>query len=259
MIPVVDDLARVVACAPLGDYTVLTLHSFAIAQGARPGQFITIATDQLLRRPFSVYRIDRGAGTLAVAFDAIGDGTRWLAAREPGDVVRVVGPLGHGYEIGAPDGGDLVVGGGYGAAAVAGLADALADRGRAVHAILGARTANRIFRDDLLDRSCETVTVTTDDGSAGARGVVTDVLGEVVRAHGITTVYACGPNQMLRAVSESCGTLGVRAQLAVEEFMACGIGVCWTCVFPVRVNGTVSHLRSCTEGPVFAGASIAWP
>ncbi|HVL32897.1 MAG TPA: dihydroorotate dehydrogenase electron transfer subunit [Actinomycetota bacterium] len=261
MIPVVVPDARVVAADTAGAYRVLTFASRAIAEGARPGQFVNIAVGDgcgLLRRPFSVYRVDRTLGTVSVAFDAIGEGTRWLAVRAPDDTIDVVGALGHGFEVPDPRGADLIVGGGYGSAALAYLADELAQRGREVHAILGARSSDRIFRDDLIDASCATVTVTTDDGSAGVQGLVTDALPEIARAHDVTTVYACGPNRMLAAVGELCANLGIASQLAVEEFMACGIGVCWTCVLPVRRGDAIAHQRSCTEGPVFEGAAVAW-
>lgn len=256
MIPIVTDVP-VVASGSLGAYRVLTFRDHAIAAGCRPGQFVNIATGELLRRPFSVYRVDRHTGDVSIAFDAIGPGTHQLAARAEGDRVDVVGPLGHGFEVPEPDGSsDLLVGGGYGSAALAFLADELAARGRTVHAILGARSADRVFRDELLERACASITVTTNDGTAGERALVTDVMPRVMSEHGIGTVYACGPMAMLRAVGAVAGSL--RCQLAVEEFMACGIGVCWTCVLAVRADGTTKHLRSCTEGPVFEASAVAW-
>ena len=256
MIPVATE-ATVTACETLGAYRVLTFRAPQVASGARPGQFVNIASEHaFLRRPFSVYMLDRALGTVSVAFDAIGDGTRWLGARAPGDALDIVGPLGHGFEVPEPDGGaDLIVGGGYGSAALAFLADELAQRGREVVALLGARTAARLFIDDTLRGSCNSIHTTTDDGSEGHPGIVTDLLADIVRSRNITTIYACGPMRMLEAVAAAAP---VRAQLAVEEFMACGLGVCWTCVLPVRVGNDVKHLRACTEGPVFAAEAVAW-
>ncbi|MFN2614240.1 MAG: dihydroorotate dehydrogenase electron transfer subunit [Actinomycetota bacterium] len=255
MIPIAVS-APVVGSTRMGDYHVLTFRDFDIARGARPGQFVNVATDRFLRRPFSVYRADPSTGDIAIAFDAIGPGTGWLAGRAAGDRLDVVGPLGHGFEVPQTSSPDLVVGGGYGSAALSFLAEQLAARGRRVHAILGARTAARLFVDDALRTSCASVELTTDDGSAGARGFVTDVMQRVIEAHEIGTIFACGTMPMLRAVSETAKS--VPAQLAVEEFMACGIGVCWTCVLPVHANGSRKHLRSCTEGPVFKAANVAW-
>lgn len=259
MIPVVTD-ATVTESTSLGAYRVLSMRAREVATGARPGQFLNVAVGggTLLRRPFSVYRTDRALGTVSIAFDPIGRGTEWLAARAPGDELNIVGPLGHGFEVGEPGGADLLVGGGYGSAALAFLAQELAERGRVVHAVLGARTAGRVFRDETLRRWCASITVTTDDGSAGRAGVVTDAMPEACKEHGVTAVYACGPNRMLRAVGEAALAIGVPAQLAVEEFMACGIGVCWTCVLPVLTDGSIAHRRTCTEGPVFRASEVAW-
>lgn len=238
----------------LGDYIVLSFHAPSIASAAVPGQFVNIALEPggacILRRPFSIYEADASSGDVSVAFDAIGSGTRWLSTRFKGQTLDVVGPLGTGFTV--EPGPALLVGGGYGTAALTFLARALPGP---VHAIVGARSASRLFIDDALRSVAASITVTTDDGSAGTRGVVTDVMPAVIAEHGIQTVYACGPNVMLKAVGTAAG---VPTQLAVEEFMACGIGVCWTCVVPVRANGSVAHSRVCTEGPVFEGAALAW-
>jgi dihydroorotate dehydrogenase electron transfer subunit len=253
--PVMVD-APVVGCDTLGAYRVLRFDAPAIAAGFRPGQFVNIAIGDgthLLRRPFSVYRAD--SSTVSVAFDAIGAGTGWLARCSPGSVLSVVGPLGEGFEVGGAPGSVLLVGGGYGTAALVTLAQQVAAQGGTVHAIVGARNAARLFRDADFEAACASVTLVTDDGSVGQRGLVIDPMPALIEQHGIDTVYACGPNRMLEAVAK---TSTVTCQVAVEEFMACGIGVCWTCVFPIRVDGVVKHLRSCTEGPVFEGAEIAW-
>jgi dihydroorotate dehydrogenase electron transfer subunit len=103
------------------------------------------------------------------------------------------------------------------------------------------------------------IAVTTDDGSAGERGRVSDVLPQVLTKTGSDVVYACGPMAMLRAVAELCAQQGIPCQVAVEESMACGIGVCMTCVLPVIGEDGVSRMvRSCVEGPVFLGDRVRW-
>lgn len=252
--------ATVTAVARVGAYDVLALEAPAIAAGVRPGEFVMLATDvALLRRPFSVYRADAGAGTIAIAFDAIGAATAWLAGRVPGDALDVVGPLGRGFTIPAEPGCDVVVGGGYGTAALVFLAEQLAATGGTVHAVLGGRNAERVFDDEALNAVCASVGVTTDDGSRGRRGIVTDPLPALIERFAPRAVYACGPMKMLEAVARAGMEAGVPTELAVEEFMACGIGVCWTCVVPVGVDGALKHLRLCTEGPVFPGEAIVWP
>lgn len=258
--PLVEvEIATVTAREQLGAYHVLRLASPGIARVVRPGEFVNITVETgVLRRPFSVYRADPDGGEVAVAFDAIGAGTGWLAARSPGDRLDVVGPLGHGFDVPDDPSVCLVVGGGYGAAALAFLAEQLVARGGTVHAVLGGRTATRVFEDDILNEVCASVAVTTDDGSRGRAGVVTDVVPALIDRFAPSTVFACGPNPMLAALGTLGVSLGVPTQLAVEEFMACGVGVCWTCVVPVRTDGEVTHQRCCTEGPVFAGETLAW-
>ncbi|MGZ4213661.1 MAG: dihydroorotate dehydrogenase electron transfer subunit [Actinomycetota bacterium] len=261
MNPVVRTVS-VAGASRFGAYRVLTVDAPDIAKGARPGQFLNICIQpggaHILRRPFSIAGTDAGAGTVSVVFDAIGQGTHWLAARAAGDHVDVVGPLGHGFDVPADPGTDLLVGGGYGTAALSFLAAELEARGGDVHAIIGARSRARLYEDERLNESCASIALVTDDGSGGVQGVATDPMPQMIRRFSPRVVYACGPMPMLRATAAVASANGVASQLAVEEFMACGIGVCWTCVLPVRRNGDVKHLRSCTEGPVFDGAQVAW-
>ena len=146
MNPVIN-LAPVVSASRFGAYRELTIEAPEMAAGARPGQFLNICVQpggaHLLRRPFSIARADRDGGTVSIVFDPIGLGTQWLGAREKGDVVDVVGPLGHGFDVTADPGVDLLVGGGYGTAALAFLAAELDARGGQVHAIVGARSRAR--------------------------------------------------------------------------------------------------------------------
>ncbi|MGH8971493.1 MAG: dihydroorotate dehydrogenase electron transfer subunit, partial [Actinomycetes bacterium] len=125
--------------------------------------------------------------------------------------------------------------------------------------VLGAATQERLFGALDARRMSSTVAVTTEDGSLGTRGRVTDVLPTMLERAGTDVVYACGPMGMLRAVSAVAAERGIPAQCAVEESMACGIGVCMTCVLPVTGNdGVTRMLRSCVEGPVFAGDRVRW-
>jgi dihydroorotate dehydrogenase electron transfer subunit len=171
--------------------------------------------------------------------------------------MSIAGPLGRGFAL---DGGGptLAVGGGYGAAPLFLLAPQRLHPNGKVHAILGAARAARVFGADEASRLFESVAVTTEDGSLGTEGLVTDVLGETLNATGAQRIAACGPMPMLEAVAARAKELGVPCEIAVEEFMACGIGVCWTCVIPVNGRADTRFLRSCTEGPVFDGATVAW-
>ncbi|MEO8557122.1 MAG: dihydroorotate dehydrogenase electron transfer subunit, partial [Actinomycetota bacterium] len=153
----------------------------------------------------------------------------------------------------------VLVGGGYGSAPLFWLAAELRERGCHVEMVLGAATEDRLFGVLEARRAADGVTVTTDDGSMGVKGWVSDVLPGVIQRSHAEVVYGCGPMAMLRAVTEVATSEGAVAQVAVEESMACGIGVCMTCVIPVVGNdGQTRMVRSCVEGPVFRGDRVRW-
>jgi dihydroorotate dehydrogenase electron transfer subunit len=250
-----------------GAYHAVTLVAPEIADQARPGQFVEIAVprgrDIQLRRPFSIHQASRRggwAGTLEIVLDAVGPGTAWLAEVKAHDVLDVIGPLGRPFSITTEFDTCLLVGGGYGAAPLFFLAEELRVHGKTVHMILGARDHERVFKPIEGKRLAEAVVITTEDGSMGEQARVTDVLPTMLARTGARVVYACGPNPMLRAVAEYCLARGVPCQVAVEEKMACGLGVCWTCVVPViALDGRGWwNVRACLEGPVFNGARIWW-
>jgi dihydroorotate dehydrogenase electron transfer subunit len=250
-----------------GAYTSLTLVAPDIADQARPGQFVEIAVPPgrtfLLRRPFSIHQASRRggwAGTLEIVFDVAGPGTAWLAEARAHDVLDVIGPIGRAFSYPADLTNCLLVGGGYGAAPLYFLAEELRARHKEVSIILGARSHERVFKPVDGKRLANTLVVTTEDGTMGEQGRVTDVLEATIERTGTQVVYACGPNPMLRAVAERCLAAGIPCQVAVEEKMACGLGVCWTCVVPVlALDGRGWwNVRACLEGPVFNGARIWW-
>jgi dihydroorotate dehydrogenase electron transfer subunit len=151
------------------------------------------------------------------------------------------------------------VGGGYGSAPLFALAEKLRERHCAVHIVLGAATEPRLFGTLQAKRSASSVTVTTEDGSVGITGRVTDPLPALLARNSVEVVYSCGPMRMLAAVTEIATAHGAWSQTAVEESMACGIGVCMTCVLPVvGDDGVTRMVRSCVEGPVFAGDRVRW-
>ena len=248
-----------------GAYWTVTVSSSEIAERARPGQFVEIgvgAPDTLLRRPFSIARVTRQgpqAGTVDVVFDAHGPGTRWLAGIDEHGSLDVVGPLGSSFPLPNRSVSCLLVGGGYGVAPLFFLGEELQKLGCRVDMVVGAADQSRVHDAITAKRMTASVTFTTEDGSMGVPGRVTDVMDDVIAASGTDIVYACGPNPMLAAVTEVARRNELPCQVAVEEHMACGIGVCWTCVLPVRGrDGQVHNRRSCIDGPVFSGRAIAW-
>lgn len=264
MSDVVQARAEVLANRPAGAYHRLVLAAPGAAAPALPGHFVALAVGgatsaHLLRRCFSIHRVDRLAGTVEIVLAAHGAGTEWLAGRCAGDPVDVVGPLGRPFPQPEEPAACVLVGGGYGAAPLTWLAEVLARRGCRVEMVLGAASADRLFGVEQAGAAADNVTVTTDDGSTGRKGVVSDVLGEVITRSGAGLVYACGPMGMLRAVTDVAGVHNAVAHVAVEESMACGIGVCMTCVLPVvGADGRTRMVRSCLEGPVFRGDQVRW-
>jgi dihydroorotate dehydrogenase electron transfer subunit len=188
-----------------------------------------------------------------------GPGTRWIVQRQAGESLDVVGPLGTPFPVPSGSSPAVLVGGGYGTAPLIPLAQQLLDAGSPVEILLGAATASRLFGELVAKRMVGEVTVLTDDGSAGKQGLVTDALPAAIERIKAEVVYACGPMGMLRAVGDIAREHAIHAQVAVEESMACGIGVCMTCVLPVRGDdGLTRFVRSCVDGPVFDAARIRW-
>lgn len=256
--------ATVLVNEPAGAYRHLVLDAPDVAQDARPGHFVACAVGGpesalLLRRAFSLHRADPERGTVEVVVAAHGPGTTVLAATPVGGSIDVVGPLGRPFPLPEAPADAVLLGGGYGSAPLGWLAEVLREGGSRAHLVAGAADEARLFGHDAAARQADSVTVTTVDGSAGTRGLVTDVLPGLVEEHGATLAYACGPMGMLRAVHEVASGLGVTTWLAVEESMACGVGVCMTCVLPVvGADGTTRMTRSCVDGPVFDGAVLRW-
>lgn len=259
--------ARVVDNEPVGAYHRITLAAPQVAQATEPGQFVAVAvgdepTATLLRRCFSVHwagRHPQWGDVVQIVVAAHGPGSAWVTRRRVDDVVDIVGPLGHGFAMPAPGAACVLVGGGYGSAPLTWFAERLAERGSQVDLVLGAATAARLFGADEGANVAARVHVTTDDGSSGTQGFVTTVLPGLLASSPPPDVYACGPMAMLRAVAALAADHGAHAWLAVEESMACGIGVCMTCVLPVRgQDGATRMVRSCVEGPTFAGTDIRW-
>ncbi len=262
----VRETARVLLAGRAGAYHELTLVAPRVAALAEPGQFVQVATGAAgpagfaLRRPFSVHAADRrraGVGTISIVFEVVGPGTAALAGARVHDHVDLIGPLGLPFTPPAEPVPCLLVGGGYGAAPLFLLAERLVARGCRVDMVLGAATAGRLLKPVDAKRHVATLSLTTDDGSAGRRGLVTDALGPGLARAGAGGggVYACGPMPMLAAVAQAAAAAGVPAQVAVEERMACGTGICFSCVLPM-VGGRMA--RSCTDGPVVDGGAVAW-
>ena len=259
--------AELIANRRAGAYHRLTFLAPGVAELARPGQFVALAVGgdtsaSLLRRCFSLHKVSPGdtdGGTVEIVVAAKGPGTTWLTELRAAHEVSLIGPLGRGFPLPTEPVPCVLVGGGYGSAPLFWLAEVLRERGCHVELVLGAATRNQLFGVGQARRAADGVTVTTDDGSMGTRGWVSAVLPDVIRGSRAEVVYGCGPMAMLRSVTDIATQEGAVAQVAVEESMACGVGVCMTCVIPLRGRDGVTRMaRSCVEGPVFRGDRIRW-
>ena len=247
------------------DHHVLTFNAPFLAETARPGHFVNVLAaegfDPLLRKPFSVYTVDRDSGDVSILFSIVGPTTRAMAQKRPGDTIDLVGPLGD--RLFRPDtrSGTLhvMVGGGYGVPPLVFLANELriADPEIDLFFIIGARHDGLLLCEAELRAAHIATTVSTENGSRGVRGRVTDVLLPLLEenANRPLTVYCCGPTPMMRAVGDLCLSREVPCQLSVEVRMPCGVGVCMACVIDLTDGRRV---RCCTDGPVFEAGEVVW-
>ena len=251
----------------VGSYFVLTATAPEIPNEFKPGNFVAVAigderSSLILRRAFSIYQVsDRGVygGTIDIVVSPHGPGTDYLANLKRNDTINLVGPLGKPFSLPKDPVPCVLVGGGYGAAPLFTLAEALTARGCRVDFVLGASTQEKLFGMLEARRISTSLSVTTNDGTAGQMGLVTDVLPDAIKKSNAAVVYACGPMKMLQAVAEVAALHGIVSQTSVEESMACGIGVCMTCVLPIiGDDGVTRMLRSCVDGPAFRGDKVRW-
>lgn len=238
----------------------LTFKAPLIAEAAKAGQFVMIRTsigkDPMLRRPFSVHQV-LGDGQIQIYFKEVGRGTSILAHAKLGDTFSVFGPLGRGYKIN-PDAPSILVGGGLGIAPMLLL---LKENCRLKKncdddlIILGGKTREEV--EPLLEDFKQygvTVRVSTDDGTLGQHGYVTEIL-KSIEFTGESIVYACGPEPMLAGIASICRENMVACQVSVESVMACGMGACLGCSRPDK-NGSYTHV--CLNGPVFDAEKLEW-
>jgi dihydroorotate dehydrogenase electron transfer subunit len=258
---------EIISNKKVGAYHHIVFAVGDMASYAKPGNFVAISvggsgSSMILRRAFAIYRAsDRGkyGGTIELVVAPHGQGSRWLTSLEIHDHVNMVGPLGTHFGIPVEPVNALLVGGGYGSAPLFGLAEVLKERGCRVDMVLGASVAGKIYAPLEGKRSVNSLTITTEDGSAGTQGRVTDVMPDLIAKYKSEIVYSCGPMGMLAAVDAVSQRFNMMHQCAVEESMACGIGVCMTCVVPMKdENGIVKMTRSCIDGPVMDGEKVIW-
>jgi len=274
-------------------YFRLVLRAPRIAPLIQPGQFAHVRVlpikDALLRRPFSIFQVS--GDTFSILYKTVGKGTEVLSRMQAGEELSVIAPLGHGFTV-PKRGGEtpLLVAGGYGMAAMYLLAQRSPQKGIV---FVGGRRRVDILCEKEFQALGWDVRVTTEDGSHGKKGLVTDLLLVELRRNAtqlknyhparssrgneaqtkksklnlslLTSaatrklkIYACGPTGMLKAVGQIADEFKVPAELSMDEHMCCGVGVCLTCVIPVKTGDSWEYQRTCTEGPVFDAREIVW-
>lgn len=256
------------------DYNLITFIPLADTREPEPGQFYMIGSytaetgspakippysnicDPLLKRPFSIFR--KIADGFQILCRIKGKGTTIIRNMRKGMSVDVLGPLGSFYPMPSGNRPSLIVAGGLGIASVFFLAERIVQSGDKANIYYGARTETDLIMIDELRGITEGLSISTDDGSCGERGCVTDMFGDFLSCNPSLTaeavIYACGPAKMLETISSIARARRIAAYISLEERMACGIGACLGCV----VKTVEGYKRVCKEGPVFRAEEIVW-
>jgi dihydroorotate dehydrogenase electron transfer subunit len=260
-------LATIVGNKKVGQYHQILISVGELVSQCKPGNFVAISvggpnSKMVLRRAFAISRTTTSpqyGGAIELIVAPHGNGSSWLCGLAEGEQIDITLPLGTAFGIPTTNVNVLLVGGGYGSAPLFGLAEVLKERGCRVDMLLGASTGAKIYAPLEGKRSVNSLRIFTEDGSMGETGRITSPIAQLVSELQIDVVYSCGPMAMLKAISDILNGGDIVHQCAVEEAMACGIGICMTCVLPVKdETGKISNLRSCIDGPVMDGARIEW-
>lgn len=234
----------------------MELDASEIAKTALPGQFVNIYSaegSRLLPRPISICEVDKEKGIVTLVYSVVGKGTKEFSLLKAGEAVKVLGPLGNGFKLDKSIKTHILIGGGIGVPPLIELAKNLDGQ---IYAVLGF-AENPILIKELESYGAK-VFIATDKGTVGFKGNVIDL----IKKEGITgdMVYSCGPKPMLKAVSNWAEERGIRAQVSMEQKMACGIGVCvgCTCKTKKEEDEDWKNRKVCTDGPVFWSKEVVW-
>jgi dihydroorotate dehydrogenase electron transfer subunit len=256
-IPAEETLTRVVSNDWVNaEYKHLIVMGSAKALAAKPGQFFNLLCpspddgDLWLRRPQSVYRIDRGQGRIEFLYKSVGRGTRGTATMKPGDELNMVGPLGIGFTLDPAWKDVVVLGRGVGLATLAPISQAAGEAGTRVTAILSARSADLAMSADLFEKVGDVLPVLDSDGTSAVENVEA-ILLRLIKEKRADAFFTCGSNRLLQLMKRLGKEHGIPGQAAMEQIMACGLGPCYVCVRTFEVNGKKDLRRVCVEGPVF--------
>lgn len=235
------------------DIKRLIFEEPSLVKAARAGQFVNIRVDDnydpLLRRPFGINFIDEEKGFVVVLYQIKGRGTEVLSKKNPGEYIDVLGPLGNGFMVDIRDSKVAVVGGGMGIAPLLELCRVLKSKDNEVITFLGFKDVP-LLCDEFQDYS-DHLMLSTESGTCGYKGFVTEILESHLFSNKVDLIYACGPKPMLKKVSEISQKFGIRCQVSMEEKMGCGIGACLVCACKIKKEKDFDYKRVCVDGPVF--------
>jgi dihydroorotate dehydrogenase electron transfer subunit len=253
-------LVRREALSP--DAFLLHFESETLYRSFLPGQFTMVRmpdrSDLLLRRPYSFCDSRFEDRTFSLLVKIAGKGTKALTELPIGGRISCLGPLGSAFRL--PDVGrkPVVVAGGVGIAPFVAFCRVLAKRGEAATVLLGGRSAHDLYLRSVFEALGMSVRTSTEDGTHGHRGLVTELLARALEQDEPMELYSCGPTPMLLRVAAMARDKGIPHQVSLERRMGCGMGCCLGCVVYTRTESGGEYLRSCTEGPVFDADSVAW-
>ncbi len=254
----VERKCKIVSKKIMGDaiYMVLEAGDMVRSSFRNPGQFVHIKCGDgfLLRRPISVCccQEDEPSDLITIVFEVRGEGTEWLAKREEGDELDVLGLAGNGFPM-EKEGRYLLVGGGIGVPPMFGCAQFTSGKATAV---LGFRSKEKAILLDRFEEECAKVLLATDDGSMGHHGFVDFLVRqELEQDKAYDGVLACGPKPMLRSAARVAEEFGIPCLVSMEERMGCGVGACLVCACDMS-DGSRKHV--CKDGPVFDSKEVDW-
>ncbi len=228
-----------------------------ITAEARPGQFLMVRCGQdyefILRRPFSIHQANTETGQISLLFAIVGRGTTWLSQLKKNDKVDLLGPLGNGFSLEPEAKNLLLIAGGVGIAPLIFLSQQALTQGKSVTLLLGAPTAEQLYPKHLIPEGTNYL-ITTEDGSAGKKGLVTDLLPEFI--HWCHQICACGPVAMCQRLQaqKQLQKKKLFVQLSLEVRLGCGIGICYGCSLETRHG----QKQVCSDGPIFELDEILW-
>lgn len=227
-----------------------SIISKEIAQVAHAGQFCMIGLEKVfLRRPLSIYSVDKKTGTVSFLYKVVGKGTDILSKLSVGETVKVLGPLGQGYNLDIKENLEpVLVAGGTGIASIHFLASSLKQKGSLYY---GVRKKEELMCLDKFEKMGWKIFISTEDGSCGYKGFVTDLLQKQIKQESM--IFVCGPTPMMKKVIDVAKEKNISGYASLEQKMACGVGNCQGCA--VKVAGV--NKMACKDGPVFPISDIS--